>query len=53
MSAQPILEASGLVKRYGQVIALNGADQPGSRAPWAKRTSAEVFPAANGVPVRV
>jgi fructose transport system ATP-binding protein len=26
MSAQPILEARGLFKRYGQVIALNGAD---------------------------
>ena len=26
MSAQPILEAHGLFKRYGQVIALNGAD---------------------------
>ena len=26
MSAQPILEARGLVKRYGQVVALDGAD---------------------------
>jgi fructose transport system ATP-binding protein len=26
VSAQPLLEAKGLVKRYGQVVALNGAD---------------------------
>jgi fructose transport system ATP-binding protein len=25
-SVEPILEAHGLVKKYGQVVALNGAD---------------------------
>jgi fructose transport system ATP-binding protein len=34
-AAQPLLEAKGLVKRYGQVVALNGADfelYPGATA---------------------